>query len=43
MAGFEPRTSGVRSDASANWAKTIAQLSNTFFKIVFLDKMGSLA
>ena len=30
MSGFEPRNSGVRSDRSANWAKTIAQGQSEF-------------
>ena len=30
MTGFEPRTSGVRSDRSTNWATTFAP--NLFFK-----------
>ena len=25
VSGFEPRTSGIRSDSSANWATTTAQ------------------
>ena len=31
MTGFEPRTSGIGSDRSTNWATTTAQKLLTFF------------
>ena len=32
MSGFEPRTSGIRGDRSANWATTTAQASKVLRK-----------
>ena len=31
MTGFEPRTSGIGSDHSPNWATTTAQLQQTVY------------
>ena len=33
MTGFEPRTSGIGSNRSTNWATTTAQLSKCLFRI----------
>ena len=33
MTGFKPRTSGIGSDHSTNWATTTAQLSKCLFRI----------
>ena len=38
MTGFEPRTSGIGSDRSTNWATTTAQPTNTL--IFFIKHSG---
>ena len=40
MTGFEPQTSGIESDRSANWATTTAQKSISYFPVfVSLDNV----
>ena len=38
MTGIEPRTSGIISDCSTNWASTTAQTASLLFRVLVLTK-----
>ena len=43
MTGFEPRTSGVRSDRSANWATTTPPPLSNSFQVASVSRQPQLA